>query len=113
MSGSLGHDSIIVINATLSVDPRHNTETRRWATATETPVLGCSVQPFEAAEDDAGREYARTRLKLFAPPTAPLVATSRVRFAGKDYEVDGEPGLWRDGGGPLDHIQAVIKLRTG
>lgn len=113
----LGPDTITILNAELVADVRDNTEYRDWANAEETVVTGCFLQPFLLStklqyEYTQDREYTTTFFQLFAPYGAPLGAHSRVEFDGLTYEVQGNPGKWRDFEGS-HHMEAVLKLREG
>lgn len=113
MNGDLGADVVTIMRAPLVVDSRYGKSRRNWDGSVNVMVGGCSVQPFAAAEVVADREFTSTHLRLFMPADFDLVASDRVVFQGQVYEVDGEPGYWRDDLGVADHIEAVIKKLVG
>lgn len=113
LSADLGSDQITVQNAPLIAGGRYGDEERDWSSAQSELVDRCSVQPFTAAEVTADREFTSTRLRLFCPPATDITANSRVLFAGTAYEVDGEPGHWRDLDGRPSHIEAVLVRMSG
>lgn len=115
----LGADWIVVKDAPLVINSRHRNRERDWTAATVTAVSRCSVQPYLSvavgggAEDNEGREFTSTHMRLFAPPDTALSATSRVVYNGVTYEVDGEPARWRDLDGRPSHVEAALKRLAG
>lgn len=110
---NLGADTITVLDAPLVAADRYGKQVRDWAHGTSTVVEWCSLQPYAASEDTADREFANSHMRLFAPPGTAITAVSRVRYDGTTYEVDGEPGHWRDLDGRPSHVEAVLKRLTG
>lgn len=111
----LGTDSVTVRRAPLTAPPadRYGALRRDWTAATATIVAGVSVQPVTAAETTVDREWASTRLMLFAPGDTSILATDRIDWRGTTYEVDGPAQEWIDDTGGVDHIEVVLKLMTG
>lgn len=110
---TLGAETIEIRRAELTSADRFGNFRRDWSNATSATVTGCSVQPFQATESTVDREFASTHMLLFAPWGTDLLATDRVVHNGQTYEVDGEPGQWRDDQGAGDHIEASLKRVTG
>lgn len=105
----LGPHTIVVLRASTAGDDYGNSAPD-WATAAETTVEGCSVQPQIGLENTVGRDTVVPRWTLYAPDDADLLATDRVRFDGDDYEVDGEPQRWEFP--PLAHLVALLQKVT-
>lgn len=103
--------SITRIRAALVTD-EYGTPTaeRDWASATETAINGCSVQPVPGKEYALGREAIVTRWRLFAPGGTDLLATDRVRYGGLIYEVDGDVVTFTEGS---PHVEAVLTRVVG
>jgi hypothetical protein len=79
----------------------------------ERSVSHCNMQPVSSAEENDDRTQVVTRWRLAGPPDMGLTATSRVRWHGREYEVEGEPGVHYSFGGLLDHTEAVLEVVTG
>ncbi|MFE9920464.1 hypothetical protein ACFYQA_02420 [Streptomyces sp. NPDC005774] len=79
----------------------------------EREVPDCNMQPVSSTEQNDGRTQVVTRWRLAGPPGMVLTPTSRVRFRGVLYEVDGEPGEHGSFGGLLDHTEAFLKVVSG
>lgn len=108
-----GSDQVTVLRAPLGDADRYAAQRRGWAAATSAVLTGVSVQPMAASETTVDREYTATRMNLYAPPGADLLATDRVVWQGVTYEVDGPPATWFDLNGVADHVAAVIKRLAG
>ncbi|MFD8595370.1 head-tail adaptor protein [Kitasatospora sp. NPDC059646] len=82
---------------------------------TVTSVDGCRVLPpggqmAASTEVIAGRNLVTVSVVLFAPATADIRATDRVRYAGETYEVVGEPARYP---GRLAHLEVQLKRWEG
>ena len=86
-----------------------------WSTPTVgEAITGCSVQPEQSTEIIDGREATVWRMRVWAPPEAPVTATSRIRWRGIDYRVVGQVLPWVDPTGTgLDHITFVMIASEG
>lgn len=85
----------------------------RTGTDTGTQVTGCSVQPTSAVEQTDRGDLLVTNLTVFLPAGTDVLATDRISWGGKTWEVDGDPARWRDETGTEDHVQAQLKLVQG
>lgn len=109
-----GADDITVHRAPLVAADRYGKQARDWADADDHTISGVSVQPMAGgAEQTIDREYASSRVEVFAPADADLLATDRVTWRGQSFEVDGEPFRWFDDVGTPDHTYAILKRMTG
>jgi hypothetical protein len=72
--------------------------------------LACEMQPQSSSEEVVQQDRTVTRWTLFLPPGADMTAADRWRFAGTDYEVDGEVEPWRHRG--REHHREVQLLRV-
>lgn len=57
--------------------------------------------------DDRGRQGVIVGLSLFAPYGTDLLFTDQVMVDGELYDIDGEPGKWRN---PLTTWEAGIEV---
>lgn len=108
-----GSDEVVVRRATLSTADRYGKRARDWSAATSHTVAGVSVQALSAVEQVNDREYAATRVRMYAPYDADINATDRVTWRGNEFEVDGEPFQWADDVGQADHLYVILKRLTG
>ncbi|MGW0865745.1 hypothetical protein [Streptomyces sp. NPDC002611] len=76
-------------------------------------VSECNMQPVASTEQNDGRTQVITRWRLAGPPDMGLTPTSRVRFRGVLYEVDGEAPEHESFAGLLDHTEAFLKVVSG
>lgn len=106
----LGDHAITVLDAPFVTDEYGNEGSERdWDNASESlPIDGCSVQGQPSSEFTTDRDSVLIRKQLFAPVDTPLTASSRVRFDGALYDVDGEPQRERHGS-PTDHLFALLR----
>jgi hypothetical protein len=79
----------------------------------EREVPDCNMQPVSSTEANDGRTQVITRWRLAGPPGMGLTATSRVKWRGMVYEVDGDAGEHESFGGLLDHTEAFLKVVSG
>ena len=99
-------ETVTVLTGVASVD-RYGNAILDWSTPTERQVAGCAVAPRSSSEDRDGRAGVIVGLSLYLPAGCRLTAQERVRVRGVDYEVDGEPGDWRD---PFDGVAAGVEV---
>jgi head-tail adaptor len=101
MARPLGKSTIYIIRAPLVRDPRDNSFYRDWASATETEVRYCMVEPYPMAEklnvdDNRDREFVQTAVRMFVPPKTDVVYTDRIRWDDHLFNVLGAPFTWQD-----------------
>jgi hypothetical protein len=114
----LGNDTITVQRAALLTDPRDGSKYRDWDNAVETVVGNCNVQPFPLAEklnleENRDREFARTAIRIFAPPGTRFEVTDRIVFEDNIYDVFGHHGTWRRFSGLERYVQVIARVREG
>ena len=114
----LGKNVVTRIRAPLVTDTVDNTLYRDWANAEETDIPNCMVEPFPLSEklnfeDSRNREFAQSAVRVYAPPSADLVYTDRLRIAGEEYQILGHPGKWYDFKGKIDHVAVIAQHRAG
>ena len=66
-------------------------------------------QPLSSTEDVVAQQRTESTHRAFLPPGADVLATDRLRFAGLDYQVDGEPERHRIRG--AEHHLEVLCFR--
>lgn len=108
---SFANDIIGILTATTATD--HGNTILDWTNPTAVTQDGCRVQPVPGAEQLLGRDEVVSRWRLLAPADAPLTAANRVRWAGVDYEVDGQVQAQPSPTGYLAHIEALLKRVDG
>lgn len=60
-------------------------------------VHGCAIEPVGSQEPvEVGRQAIHTRLTVYAPAGADVQAGDQLDVRGRRYDVDGNPGLWRN-----------------
>jgi hypothetical protein len=62
--------------------------------ATETPVDALAVWPRASDEQTQGRNTVLVGLTAVLPFGTVVRATDRLRFDGRVWEIEGEPGAW-------------------
>ena len=115
MTVSFKTQTVTVVRAPLVTD-RYNAQVRDWANATSTPLTDCRVQPLAASGGliiEPGRDAVVTRWKLLAPDGADVLASDRIVWQGKTYEVDGDVELWSSPTGSLAHVEGLLKRVEG
>ena len=88
-----------------------------WTEATLNKLdLPCEMQPETATttsnEDVVQQQRTLTHWRLFLPAGADITAKDRWRFAGVDYEVDGEVASWRLRG-TEHHVEVRLQRVSG
>lgn len=80
-------------------------------TTSSLEIDGCMVAPRQATEPtERGRAGVIVGLTLYAPLDTDLVHTDRIEIDGVLYEIDGEPGTWRNPWKP-SHGGVEVALR--
>lgn len=78
-----------------------------WSAPDSLDVEGCSVQPVNIDEQhQAERDAVPARLFVIAPPGADVIAVDRIVYAGRTYDIAGEPDIWATG--VLDHVEFYL-----
>jgi len=65
-----------------------------------TSVPGCFWQPVSSSEVQDGADTVTTVARVFMPATASPGPGDRVRFGGREYEINGRPSLYHTPAGP-------------
>ena len=97
-----------------------------YGAPTLTVVNGCDVQQHRTRRKISTTDVVETSDKLFAPATAPLKPTSIVVIGAITswpipnadsstavYIADGDPALWFDRQGNINHIECHIRRQAG
>lgn len=91
------------------VDPAGRDEWGNVQTGeTVTAVSGCFWQPVSSTEQLDAADTVDVVAQLFMPATAAPKATSRIRFEGRDYAIEGRPALHHTPAGP-HHYEIQLK----
>ena len=92
---------------------RYGDSVRDWSTPDEIDIERCRVKPAGGSEDTVDRDGQIRRLLLFAPPTADILATDRIRWREVDYEVTGPVRHWPSPTGRLAHLEIDLEIVEG
>ena len=106
---NLGTQSVDRLRSTGTATDDYGNDIGEWDAPAEVTITGCSVQPGGGSEVYDNREAITTLYTVWAPITADVVDTDRVRFAGTVYAIDGAIEVWAVGTA-LDH--KVIRLKA-
>lgn len=114
----LGKNTVYIKRAPLVTDSRDNTLYRDWDNATLTPINDCMVEPFPLAEklnyeDNRDREFSRSAVRIYCPPTTDVVYTDRIVHDGYEWSVLGHPGTWYDFKAKKHHKSVIAQIRQG
>ncbi|MDR3080536.1 MAG: hypothetical protein LBV60_06345 [Streptomyces sp.] len=91
MPGHIDRQTVTLLDAPL-VTGGYNSQRRDWEHAAETVVSRVTVDYTGGTETKAAGDQTITLARLFMPPRAPRVTEwMRVRWQGRDWEVDGVP----------------------
>lgn len=74
----------------------------------ELEIYGCSVQPGATAEEERFRDTVTIRYTIFAPYTADIEAFDLVKYAGRTFQVHGNPARWSSPTGAVSHTQISL-----
>jgi hypothetical protein len=85
--------TFVIVHRTVARDPMGE----ETVTKVRQSVPGALVAPRTATEDTGrGRRDVIVGLTAYLPPGFPLDSDDWVEVEGLTYEVEGEPGVWRD-----------------
>lgn len=117
---TLGSQTVTVIN---DGEPTgyDSTGEPTYGPKTFTVVNGCSLQQRQTTRKIDLTDVIVAQEWLFAPPTAPLTATSIIAVGvvnswppnGVWYRSDGDPATWVDFNGIADHIECPLREQAG
>lgn len=88
-------ETVTVLRAAATTDRYQNT-VADWTDPVRTDVAGCMVAPRSSSEDNDGRTAMIVGLTVYLPAGTDLQPADRLEVRGVVYEVDGEPGDWRN-----------------
>lgn len=87
-------ETVTVRHRTQGPDDRYGNPTWTWA---DLDVDGCAVAPRSSAEPaQVGRQAVITGLTVYLPTGTEIGPHDRVLVRDIEYEVEGEPGDWRN-----------------
>lgn len=108
---SIKTDTVTVLTAGTVTD--RGTVFPDWSSPTETTVADCRVQPVRGEEALAfARQGVKDWRRLFGPADMTLTTEDRVRWDGKDFEVESVMEF-DSPTGAVAHIEAVLYLMEG
>lgn len=95
MLPSIATETVTRLRGAVSTNA-HGDEVVSWASPGAAQIVGCSVQPVQGEELTIGRDAVVSRWLLYAPLTADLKSSDRIRHNGNDYDIDGSVQDWPD-----------------
>ncbi|MGW0920087.1 hypothetical protein ACWD3J_13855 [Streptomyces sp. NPDC002755] len=112
MPGHIGKQTVTLLDAPL-VTGSYNKRVRDWPNAAPTEVRRVTVDYTGSSETKNAGDQTVTTARLFMPPRAPRVTEwMRVRWQGRDWEVDGVPAE-PEQAGPLSGQVVDLKEVAG
>lgn len=93
------------------VEDRYGNTVLSWDNPATAEIVGVSLQPSETTEIVEDRQVTISAFRLYAPPTADILATDRIEYQGTVYEVAAQPQKWPDPFVPdaIDHIEVALR----
>lgn len=94
-----GGETVTVLRGAKIVDPFSGEESDNldWSEPEATPYEHCAVGPAVTDEPlDSNRVPVVDGLVVFGPFDMDVTARDRLLIKGEVYEVDGEPGFWKN-----------------
>lgn len=76
-------------------------------------VEGCLVYPRGSAEQSGRETTVVTGKVLLAPGGADILSTDVIRYQGKEFTVEGDPGEWPFLDGGVACLQIALTERRG
>lgn len=81
---------------------------------TEVPITGCDWQPRSSVGENLdARQQVVAGMVLYLPGAVGVDADDRFRIEGKEYDVDGEPGVWSGSLMGSDYTEVVLRRVRG
>lgn len=104
-------DELLVRRPGATTD-RYGDSAEDWSAPVEHTVTDCKVNPVAGGPEDQGllddREALTRRWVVAAPPDADILSTDRIVWREVEYEVEGEPLVWRSPLGGVDHLYVQL-----
>lgn len=90
-------ETVVRLRGSASVDPYSGEATGTdWAAPDRLEVYGCAFDPGGSQEPlEDGRSVVITRPKVYAPADADILPGDRLEVRGVEYEIEGDPAVWR------------------
>lgn len=85
-----------------------------WSNPSLLVIKGCSMQPASTMLSQDGRVQGVTDgYTCYLPPGSDVKAGDRIRFAGEDYTINGEPRIWKSPTGRVSSVQLGLERWRG
>lgn len=93
---------------------RRGSEEPDWESAEEDEISGCSVQPASTSLSQDGRVLGTSEgLTCFLPAGADVKAGDKIRWNGEDYQIIGQPKIWKSPSGRVSNTQLQLERWDG
>lgn len=99
-------ETVTVLRAGTTTD-RYRNVVADWSNPARTEVPGCAVAPGTSSEENAGRTAVIAGLTVYLPAGADVRPADRIEIRGVVYDIDGEPGDWRN---PFTDTRAGLEV---
>lgn len=85
-----------------------------WRNPNQLAIRDCSMQPSSTMLSQDGRVQGVTDgYTCYLPPESDVKAGDRIRFAGNDYTINGEPRIWKSPTGRVSSVQLELERWRG
>lgn len=119
MIGRMMNDQVTILRAPVVTSTRYGSRSRGerdWSHAERTAARA-NVQPGTATEAEAagdGRDAVTTSIRVWLPRGTDVLATDRIEWDGRTWEVLGEPQRFDPPRGTrLAHVRLTAQQVTG
>ncbi|ATW58728.1 head closure Hc1 [Arthrobacter phage Urla] len=96
-----------------SVVDDHGNKTFDYSNPSEHDLKGCIVQPLQSSEVSVNRDATFTQYQVQAPTSHDIRSEDHFRYAGKEYQINGEVQVQPSPSGTMDHLTFVINRWEG
>ncbi|ALY10737.1 head-to-tail stopper [Arthrobacter phage Suppi] len=108
---SFARQTLVRLRPTVVDD--HGNKTFDYSDPTEFDLKGCIVQPLQASEVSVNRDATFTQYQVQAPASHDIRDSDHFRYAGKEYQINGEVQIQPSPTGTLDHATFTINRWEG
>lgn len=85
-----------------------------WSNTIDAEIAGCSIQPAGTTLSQDGRVLGISdEYTCYLPPEADVIAGDKIVFRDKEYQVIGEPRIWKSPTGRVSNKQVRLERWAG
>lgn len=105
-------DTILRIRAGKII--RRGSEELDWANTIDAEIAGCSMQPAGTSLNQDGRVLGiADGYTCYLPPEADVMAGDKIVYNGEEYQIIGEPRIWKSPTGRVSNKQIQLERWAG